>query len=86
MSEFNPEVAIEVLNVHTIKVGVMASPTHWAWRTWEDACVDAGEHVLSTRHSEEQCEVSHPGRWFVHCGGSYDDEPAAPGTRSRTRT
>jgi hypothetical protein len=60
---------------HNVRIGIMASPTHWAYRG------DWREDRFPTRHPDET-----PGKWFVSCVGDRRDETVGCGWDSEPTT
>lgn len=61
MTDFNT--ITEVLGQHHATIGIMASPTHWAYRG------DWAPEGAAPRSDDET-----PGKWFAGCGEGYEDK------------
>lgn len=60
---------------HHVSIGIMASPTHWAYRG------DWREDRFPTRHPDET-----PGKWFAMCSGDSRDSTVGCGWDSEPNT
>lgn len=76
--QFEPVVLEDLLaevRKHHVTIGVMASPTHWAYRgNWR-------EDRFPARAEDET-----PGKWFAHCSGDSRDRTVGCGWDSEPTT
>jgi hypothetical protein len=76
--QFEPVLVEDLLaevRKHHVHIGVMASPTHWAYRG------DWREDWFPTRHPDET-----PGEWFAMCSGDSRDGTVGCGWDSEPTT